>query len=41
MGEWRILKGISLLLRNLTFELSVTHIINQPDNYVFQITSVN
>jgi len=41
MGEWRALKGISLLLRNRTFEFDVPHMYNKIDISAFQITSVN
>jgi len=34
-------KQISLLLRNLTLDFSVTHITNKPDISAFQTTSVN
>jgi hypothetical protein len=41
MGEWRTLKEISLLLRNLTFEYSVRHVIDKLDISALQITCVN
>jgi hypothetical protein len=41
MGEWRTLKEISLLLRKLTFEFSITNIVNKLDTSAFQINSVN
>jgi hypothetical protein len=40
MGEWRTLKEISLLLRKLTFEFSVTQI-NKLDISAFQMICVN